>query len=193
MHNEERDKQLFDSIASEYSQKDIFTVSRFARQFQLYSLTDLIGRDHFGHLLDIGCGPGFNADYLSGKYHQYTGVDYSEKFIEIAKTLHPEGNFIAANVKNLEQVCNGRYDIILGCGILHHIDEPDKALSSMRKICTPETVLAFIEPYNGNPVVQLMRYIRKLTDKNYSDEQVFFSRKELRMLFTKNGFRIESM
>jgi SAM-dependent methyltransferase len=188
-----KDQQLFDKIAIDYTKKDIYPVSRFARKFQLFSLFNLINKDHFEHILDIGCGPGYNADYLEGKYNQYTGVDYSEKFIEIAGTLHAKGNFITGNIKNLDQVCTDNYDIILGCGVLHHIDNLDEALSSIRKICNNSTIVAFIEPYNGNPVVQLLRFIRKHIDKSYSEDQIFFSRKELLMVFRKNGFKINTI
>jgi SAM-dependent methyltransferase len=48
-------------------------------------------------LLDLGCGTGHLLEHVeaSGRAaeFQYTGIDLSERFIEIARTKHPEADF----------------------------------------------------------------------------------------------------
>ncbi len=34
-------------------------------------------------ILEVGCGAGFAAEYLSGFYRSYTGIDHSEELIQI--------------------------------------------------------------------------------------------------------------
>lgn len=193
MDQEHKDKELFDRIAEEYSRKDTYPVSQYARRFQILSLLRLLKRDQFQHILDIGCGPGFNARYLADRYSDYTGIDYSEGFIKVAETMHPGKRFIQCNIKEADKKLGKSYDLILGVGILHHIDNPEEALRSIRNLCGKETSLAFVEPYNGNPLIQTLRWLRKRFDSSYSDDQVFFSRKELVDIFKKNGYKVRKV
>lgn len=190
MNKEVKDKELFERIADTYSRKDEYPVSREARKYQLYSLISLIEKNHFKHILDIGCGPGFNAEYLKGMYDQFTGVDYSQAFIDIAKEKHPEVHFFQTNIKNLENMISFQPDLVLGVGILHHIDDVESALKSIRDICTERTTLAFVEPSNGNPFIQLLRILRKKIDESYNEDQVFYSKEKLEKIFENSGFNI---
>lgn len=66
-------------------------------------------------LLDIGCGPGINCEYLNNKGFKVTGVDISNKAIQLAKKRAQEKNF------NIEYVCDDifefknsqKYDVIV--------------------------------------------------------------------------------
>ena len=187
---EESDLKLFDSIAADYSKKDIYPVSSLARRAQLFTMINLIGRQYFRNVLDLGCGPGFNSFYLKDIYEKYTGIDYSSNFIDIAKKIHKKGNFIQGNVKELHLLFSEEYDIIMGVGVLHHIDDLGKAFSSIKTISGRNTIKAFIEPQNGNPIVQLLRRIRKRLDKSYSKDQIFFTKEELTELMKSHGFEI---
>ena len=146
-----------------------------------------------GDILDVGCGPGFNSVYLKDKFINYIGIDYSEEFIKIAKSLHSNGIFVAGNVKSLKALNLENPDLIIGIGILHHIDNLNEALMSLKEIAKNDTVLAFSEPFRGNPGIQLLRYFRKKIDPDYSKDQVFFSKRELVDLFNNNGFEVKNV
>lgn len=191
--DEKKDIELFENIAEKYARKDIYKVSREARKFQLKSLISLIDREDLGFIVDLGCGPGFNADYLKDRYNEYLGVDYSKEFIAISKSIHKDQLFIQGNIKDLSKIINKVPDVILGVGVLHHIDRLDLALKSIREISSEKTILAFIEPSKGNPLVQLLRSIRKRIDKEYSEDQIFFSNDEIKKIFEKNGFFIDKI
>jgi hypothetical protein len=53
--------------------------------------------------------------------------------------------------------------------------------------------LLFDEPQKGNPLIQILRFIRKKLDRSYSEDQIFFSKNELKTIFQKNGFKIENI
>jgi len=71
-------------------------------------------------ILDLGCGNGRLLDFLKDKNIIYTGVDNSEKLIEIAKIKNPQANFLAADSLNLPFQDN-YFDKIFSIAVLHHI------------------------------------------------------------------------
>jgi len=189
---EEKDNLLFNTIAKKYGQKDIVPSSSIARKFQLESLVDFIRREfnrtEFKTILEIGCGVGATSSYLEGKYINYIGVDYSKEFIELANQRYSKVNveYYCSNIKELK--INKKLDLVLGIGVLHHISDIKKALDELRKLSTSNTIFAFIEPNSENFLIQFMRTVRKKMDSSYSDDQIYFKKKELEDLFIENGF-----
>ena len=194
MIEENKDKELFDRIAIQYSRKDIYPISREARKFQLISLLELCPGNNFENILELGCGPGYSSIYLHDRYKKYTGLDYSKSFIEIAKELNlPGTKFIEGNIKKLSFLQNENFDLIFGVGILHHVDDINSVLKSINEISNNETIVAFVEPSMGNPFIQVLRFIRKIIDKNYNQDQRNFQKHEIKEIFGNNGFQIEKI
>jgi SAM-dependent methyltransferase len=71
-------------------------------------------------VLDLGCGNGRLLDLFKKKNIIYTGVDNSEKLIEIAKKINPGANFFVADSLNLPFQDN-YFDKIFCIAVLHHI------------------------------------------------------------------------
>ena len=59
-------------------------------------------------------------------------------------------------------------------GVLHHIPEPESVIKLLSKILSPQGVIVINEPQAGNPIIGLLRKIRKKIDNNYSSDQVEF-------------------
>ena len=194
---ETRDKDLFNRIGQQYASKDTYPPSSNARRFQAETLMEFIAKAHgkskFKNILDIGCGNGATALYLEKYYDMYTGIDHSAKLIEIATGSYgtKKARFLSTNIKDFGEYSG--FDLIMGNGILHHITDLEGTLKWLRGQCNDETVFAFIEPQRGNPAIQLMRRIRKLVDKNYSEDQVFFLKSELARIFNGAGFRTDKL
>src|SRR5258708_5598263 len=70
-------------------------------------------------VLDIGCGGGLTSEYLVEKGLHVTGIDFSEKMIEIAKKRVPEGKFIVMDVKDLGDL-EESFDGIYAQAVLLH-------------------------------------------------------------------------
>ena len=80
---EDNDKKLFDNIASQYVKKDLTSYCRISRKLRLIqSIKDI--KQPIKNILEVGCGAGFSAEYLKGKFIKYTGIDYSENLIKYA-------------------------------------------------------------------------------------------------------------
>ncbi len=185
MDKEERDRALFNRIAASYAKKDSLPSTTAARRSKLlFALGPVLSRGNLGTIVDVGCGAGGPATVLRGRYERYFGIDHSPKLINEAKKLHednPLTQFIAGNIK--ERPLNGPVaDLILCDGALHHMTELDRVMSSLAALARPAAFLILIEPYRGNPLVTMMRQVRKGMDRSYSQDQASFSREELQLL-----------
>ena len=87
-------------------------------------------------ILDIGCGGGLISEPMSRLGAEVTGIDASNKNIEVAK-LHAKTNNIKINYlntvpENLDQ--QNQFDIILNLEVVEHVENLDLYLSSCYKL-----------------------------------------------------------
>jgi SAM-dependent methyltransferase len=72
-------------------------------------------------VLDVGCGPGTNREYLS--HTDYIGIDINQRYIRRARA-RTGGSYIVADVDNLPVAESAAFDFILVNSLLHHIPTP---------------------------------------------------------------------
>lgn len=70
-------------------------------------------------VLDIGCGPGYDAGYLAERY-SVTGVEISKKFADIAKYENPNVEIINADIMTFN-MGNNQYKGIWARDSIHHL------------------------------------------------------------------------
>lgn len=74
-------------------------------------------------LLEVGCGPGRNLDYLPDTI-DYTGCDLSAKYIEHAKKRYAHrAQFYCLSVADLGNLDLDNFDIVMSIGTLHHLSD----------------------------------------------------------------------
>ncbi|SMP72082.1 Methyltransferase domain-containing protein [Desulfonatronum zhilinae] len=74
-------------------------------------------------ILDIGCGPAAILGYLPEGV-EYVGVDVSQQYIDAATRQHGgRGRFFCMSVDDLSENDFGVFDLVLGTGVLHHLDD----------------------------------------------------------------------
>lgn len=74
-------------------------------------------------ILEIGCGPGNIARYLTN--HEYVGFDLNPKYIEAARRRFPEAKFFCERVSEFSLTDRHTFDVVLAIGILHHLDDSE--------------------------------------------------------------------
>jgi len=140
-------------------------------------------------ILDIGCGPGNHSRYLYSLNNSYqiTGVDLSEKMIELARVNAPNCNFIKDDIRNLDT--NIKYDAIIASFCIVHLSDNEliEFISKLNELLnnTGYLYLSFIE---GNKT----GFIKP----DFFDEKIyfnFFERKEVIKLLTSNLFKINEL
>lgn len=183
-----RDQALFDRIASDYARKDLLPAARIARQHRSLA-TWSRGEDAVANcLLDVGCGAGFAARHLEGRYHRYVGIDYSRELIQSANQLNtgPTRQFVVADAVTYQPP--EPPDAILMIGVLHHMEDPVATLEHLFTILRPGGYLLANEPQSSNPVLQVARRLRGIVDPGYSDEQDQYRPTQLARMAESAGF-----
>lgn len=106
-------------------------------------------------ILELGCGRGDSAASIAaGTDAEVVAVDLNEAFLEHARSTHQAANlrFEKFDLLNEDPLQLGRFDMVFGNGILHHlVKQLDAMLRALRVACTPGGGLAFIEPNFLNP------------------------------------------
>ena len=63
-------------------------------------------------VLDIGIGGGRTTDYLIDKCANYTGIDYSQGFVDVVKKKYPKADILNADARNLLNFEAKKFDIV---------------------------------------------------------------------------------
>jgi trans-aconitate methyltransferase len=183
-----RDRELFDAIAAGYARKDLHPASRIARRHRLLRTVARVPLAPDARILEVGCGAGFAAHYLAGRYAAYHGIDHAAALIDHARTRFgaPAVRFDVADVDGFET--DGPYDLVLMIGVLHHLAAPEGTLRRLRGRLRPGGFLAANEPQSGNPLLQAARGIRTRIDPAYSADQRTFGAAALFRMLVDSGF-----
>jgi ubiquinone/menaquinone biosynthesis C-methylase UbiE len=104
---------------------------RPTRNYIISSLADIIN-DKKIKILDLGCGPGELISELTDNYNniEITGIDFSEKMLEISKKRNSSANHIKMDAAELSKL-NGKYDIIICTHSLPYYKEPRKVFEEL--------------------------------------------------------------
>jgi SAM-dependent methyltransferase len=106
-------------------------------------------------VLDVGCGPGLVARYLSGRVSALHGVDVSEAMVERAREAVPEGEFRVSEPGRLPHE-DGRFDLSYAVCVLHHVPRGERPalLSEMRRVTRPGGLVVVFEHNPWNPLTR---------------------------------------
>lgn len=134
-------------------------------------------------MLEVGCGTGHWSEYFSRKGFKVTGVDISEKMVEVAgKKEIPGCSFQAGDAENLDFFDNS-FDIAAAVTVLEFVQDSERVVSEMARCVKPDGKLLFgvlnsLSAYNR----------RKQTDKEsiYAYANLF-SPGQLKKLLEKFG------
>ena len=122
-------------------------------------------------VLDIGCGPGGSSlDLLRQQASYVYGIDISERFISLAKQ-NEQKNRLDFALHDVSQPIPGKYDVIFGRAILHHLDYQEVLLRLYADNLTTGGIMLFMEPLGSNLLLRLYWQIAK--NAHTPDEKPF--------------------
>lgn len=140
-------------------------------------------------ILDVGCGPGHHTAYLYSLNNSYqiTGVDLSDKMVELARKNARNCHFIKGDIRNLDN--NIKYDAVIASFCIVHLSNNELIdfISKLNRLLNKNgyLYLSFIE---GNKVGLIKPDF--LDDKIYFN---FFERVDIIKLLTQNFFKITDL
>ena len=110
-------------------------------------------------MLEIGCGIGNLLSCVKPK--RGIGVDFSPDMIEIARSLHPDLEFIIADAHKLSTINSKKpYDYIILSNLISYLDDIQTALLEVRRICNENTrVIITYHNYLWEPFLTLAEKI----------------------------------
>ena len=149
-------------------------------------------------ILDAACGGGYYSYRLAKLGYIVTGVDISKEMIKIAKQKCKETqcNFIVSDIENLK-IKSKSMDIVLSFFTLEHTPKPNLFLSQFNRVLKTKGYLIFIVPQTnvykkifGKLVYKLSEFIKTKEDEYKPPFHTSFSKKEIKELTGKNGFKV---
>jgi SAM-dependent methyltransferase len=84
--------------------------------------------------LDVGCGIGDFSKILSNLDFSVVGTDGREKNVAEARRRYPAIPFFTANAEELPVSEMGTFDLVLCFGLLYHLENPFRAIRSLRAL-----------------------------------------------------------
>jgi len=86
-------------------------------------------------ILDVGCGPGREARFFSENGFDVTGIDLTEKFLEIAFQKAPKAQFIKMDMRCLEFPDKNFDGVWVNASFLHiPKNEAEKTLLELKRV-----------------------------------------------------------
>lgn len=144
------------------------------------------------HIIDVGCGAGNKAKYLTERGLKVTGVGFSEKLLEIARREVPNAIFILSDMRDLS-IIEGHVDAIFSQASLLHIpkkEAPDVISHWVEKLKPGGYLYIAVKgAKEGQPEEQTIRE----DDYGYEYERFFsfYSLQELKKYLADLGVSIE--
>lgn len=134
-------------------------------------------------IIDIGCGDGiFTQELLALNPEFVTGVDPNDAAIAVAKKNMAHIKNIEFQVMDVYQIPRiKKYDIAIIRGVLHHLDQVEKAIEV---ICNIAQEIVVAEPNGYNPVLKIME---KVSPYHILHEEKSYSPRKLDKWFRNNG------
>lgn len=144
-----------------------------------------------GLILDVGCGAGVKAKYLIKRGLKVVGIDFSSKFLEIAKREVSEGEFIEMDMREASSLPQ-RFDGIFAQASFLHIPKKDvvSVLQGLLKVLKPEGY--FYIAVKGQRPGGKEEDVSKENDYGYDYERFFsfYTMKDLENYFKKCELKI---
>lgn len=172
-------------------------LANYPSKQRLYATIDRVTADLRGQtILDYGCGRGeMSLKYLANGADKVSAIDISEVYVEDLRQRASEAghapercDFRAMDAHKLD-FPDASFDLVVGYGILHHLD-PAVAFSEIHRVLKPDGRVLLQEPLADNP---LLKIFRKATPDARTEDEAPFTRKQIRALESQFGWRSESV
>lgn len=153
-------------------------------------------------ILDVGCGGGILSESLYKQNAIVTGIDISDKLIEVAKShgkqhKNEKLQYYCADILTLSLEQHNTFDIITCMEVCEHIDNPSAIFAKCKQLLKPNGSL-FISTLNKNFYSYLLgivvaEYVLDLVPPGTHQYEKFIKPSTMRKLLAENGMKIQAI
>ncbi len=174
---------VYDAMADKYAKK----LNDFAPLPEREKFISFL--PNHARILDVGCGPGRDADYFTANGFSVTGVDFSEKLLEIARLRVPQATFYKQDFRSL-RFLKQSFDGIWACASLLHLkrDEVPAVLRGFFQLLKPNGIL-FTMVKEGEGEADVAEELSSHLSRHFT----YFQKKELKNILNDAGFEVEEL
>ncbi|MCD4759608.1 class I SAM-dependent methyltransferase [archaeon] len=179
MEKSKQASSVYDKIAEPYA-KEFSKPSKYIKEFLA-----LLPKN--AKILDVGCGVGVDAGFMSSKDFEIIGIDLSKKMLNIARQKFPQINFRKQDIRKIDFPPNSFDGILASCSLIHipKKDVPD-LLEKFHQILKKDgTIYLALQGGKSEEIF--------IDEPFKPDEKLFLniiSFDEIKNLLVKNGFSI---
>ena len=152
------------------------------------------------NVLDLGCGGGIASEPLCRLGANLTGVDESEKLIEVAK-LHAKNmklkiNYQCTSIQNLVKIKN-KYDVVIALELLEHVNNLKEFCKLITNLLTEDGII-ILSTINKTFlsklfVIDMAEKILKKIPMGTHHYEKFIKPSEIKDIFQNYNFDIRSI
>lgn len=195
--NEIKYKELsvkeFDNAAEKFDGDDSGIYNMCRKDYP--DILEELEKEPFQDMLDAGCGTGAVIALLKEKYPKknYTGIDLSEKMIEVAKKKKLDNVvFVQGDCESLPFV-NDSFDVITCSMSFHHYPNPERFFISCNKILRTDGRLIIRDVTSTKTILWFMNHIEiPCANKLFHKGDVhLYNKKELILLCKHANMNLE--
>ena len=167
------DSDVRDNEGYRYTTKASYSSQVANRRMTLATL------QHIPHdakrILDAGCGDGTYTNDIKRARNslKIVGFDPASDAVASAQRRFPDIEFRVGDVQRADSFPEGRFDLIILRGVLHHVSDPAEAI---RQCAARSSKLLIIEPNGNNPILKV---IEKVSPYHREHEERSFSSRTL--------------
>ena len=127
------------------------------RSSHLLQLADRLRIAPGQKVLDVACGTGDWLDIAASRGAEVSGIDISERAIDLCHQRLPEGEFHVGPAETLP-FADRQFDLITCLGSLEHFLDQPAALQEMTRVAKPGANLLILVPNSGFLTYRLWLY-----------------------------------
>lgn len=178
--------------------------ARLRKQSRIYEhiIYNTVNLTQVNHLLEVGCGVGAQSEIIMRRFPnlKITGIDLNDKQLSSAKEhlssltwAKDRFEIQKMDATNMDFESNS-FDGAFVCWTLEHIPDPERALSEIRRVLHPGSIIYvtevfnstfFLEPYSPN----VWKYLQAFNDYQYENAGDPFIGAKLGNMLLSMGFR----
>ncbi len=152
-------------------------------------------------VLDVGCGGGILSESMAGLDANVSGIDLSEKALQVAR-LHllesgKQVDYRKVAVEELAAEQPGHYDVVTCLEMLEHVPDPQSVVAACAKLAKPGGWV-FFSTLNRNPKSWLFaivgaEYVLRLLPRGTHDYARFLKPSELAQFCRNAGLDLADL